>query len=201
MSDTETIPILGWLTRLARLWSRRPWSSNPLLRTSDRWEGAVIAVVVLAALIAVPIAGALGTRTYIEVAARIRVENVTKSAVTAVITDEPVQIGPYHIEATTQWNQNGRPGDARLPVRRGARPGDHVTVWIGPDGAPTTEPRDGDDAAMAGIGAGVVALAGTWLCGWCLVTGVGWLLDRRRSAAWASEWRQMSRPVREDRPW
>jgi hypothetical protein len=199
MSESATIPIHGWWTRLARLWSTQPWNPNPLMRPADRLEAALRIVAVAAVLIAVPVAGALGTAAYTDSAARIRGDTVTKSVVGAVITDEPTQTTAHRFEARVQWNENGRSGIATVPVRRDAQPGDPVAVWLGSGGAPTTEPRSPDAAAMTGIGVAVGVLVSTWFCGWCVVEGTGWLLDRRRSARWDRAWRQISRPIREDR--
>ncbi|QBS45344.1 hypothetical protein DMB37_39965 [Nocardia sp. CS682] len=169
------------------------------MRPSDRFEALLRLLAVVAVLVVVPVAGALGTEAYIDAAADIRIQNATKSSVSAVITAEPTESSAYRLEARAQWSENGRSGTAMVPVRRNAQIGDHVTVWLGPDGVPTTEPRRSDEAAMTGIGVGVVVLVSTWLCGWCLVRGTGWLLDRHRGARWDTEWRQLSRPIREDR--
>ncbi|MEV6562073.1 hypothetical protein AB0M22_40570 [Nocardia sp. NPDC051756] len=199
MPENVIIPIHGWWTRVLRWWSIQPWSPNPLLRNSDRLEAMLRILAAVAVLVAVPVAGALGTAAYTEDAAQIRAENATKHSVTAVLTEEPAKSAAHEYRARVRWDDSGRPGTEVVAMRRGLQAGDHVAVWLGPDGAPTTEPRPPAAAAMTGIGVGVVVLVGTWLTAWCLVRGSGWLLDRRRDARWAHEWRQLSRPIREER--
>ncbi|WP_433663229.1 Rv1733c family protein [Nocardia sp. CA-128927] len=199
MSENVIIPIYASWQQVICWWSRQPWSPNPLLRTSDRFEALLRLVAVLAVVVAVPVAGALGTAAYTESAAQIRAENATKHSVIAVLIEESAKSAVHEFQANVRWDDNGRPGTAVVPVRRGLQAGDHVTVWLGPDGAPTTELRPTTAAAMTGIGVGVVTFVGTWFTSWCLVRGTGWLLDARRNARWAHEWRQLGRPIREDR--
>lgn len=199
MSENVIISIHGSWSRVVRWWSTQPWSPNPLLRKSDRLEAGLRILAVAAVLVAVPVAGALGTAAYTESAAQIRAESATKHSVTAVLTEDPAKSAAHEYQARVEWDDSGRLGAEVVTVRRGLRAGDHATVWLGSDGAPTTEPRKPAAAAMAGIGVGVVVLVGTWFAGWCLVHGVGRLLDRHRDARWAHEWRQLSRPIREDR--
>lgn len=199
MSENVIIPIHGSWTQVIRWWSTQAWSPNPLLRTSDRFEAVLRILAVAAVLMAVPVAGALGTAAYAESAAQIRAENATKHSVSAVLTEDPAKSAVHAYQARVRWDDSGRSGSEVVAVRRGSQAGDHATVWLGADGAPTTEPRKPAAAAMAGIGVGVVVLVGTWFAGWCLVHGAGWLLDRHRDVRWAHEWRQLSRPIREDR--
>ncbi|WP_062992224.1 Rv1733c family protein [Nocardia anaemiae] len=197
MSDSVTIPLQGWRTRLFGVWWLRPWNSNPLMRSSDRVEAAVRIIAVVAVLVAVPVAGALGTEAYTADVARIHTEQATKSVVNAVITDEPQRTSEHGVEARVQWQQNERIDTATVPVPRQAQPGDRVAVWLGPDGAPTTRPRQADAAPITGIGVGVIVLVGTGFVGLCLVRGTQWLLDRRRGTRWDREW--VSRTIKEDR--
>ncbi|MFX0577901.1 hypothetical protein [Nocardia nepalensis] len=199
MSQESTFPIRGAWSPLRRLWWLRPWSPNPLLRPSDRLEAVLRIVVALAVFIAIPIAGALGTAAYTHAAARIRAEDAAKSVVSAVITDEPERAPSHQLEARVQWMHDGRPGTATMRVPIHAVPGDHVTVWLGQDGAPTAPPRHPGAAVLAGIGVGVVVLNGTWMVAWLLMQGTVWLLERRHWAGWDRQWRQFNSPIKEDR--
>ncbi|WP_051182098.1 Rv1733c family protein [Nocardia vinacea] len=199
MSRDSTFPIRGASSPLLRLWWQRPWSPNPLLRPADRLEAVLRLVVVLAVLVAIPVAGALGTAAYTDAAARIPTEGATKSLVSAVITAEPERTPAHLLEAPVQWGHNGRPGTATVRVPGHAVPGDHVAVWLGPDGAPTVAPRHSHAAVMTGIGVGVVVLTGTWVVAWLLLRGTVWLLRRRHRAQWDRQWRTLNRPTTEDR--
>lgn len=198
MSESVIIPLDGWWTRLIRLWSLQPCSSNELMRPSDRIESAIRVIATISVLIAVPVAGALATDAYADTSAEIRSEGATKSLVHAVITDQPVRTAAHRYDARARWDESGHTGDAVLPVREKTQLGDRVELWLDAGGTPTARPRHPDTAVVAGIGVGVSVLVGVWLCGWCLANGVALLLARQRSARWDREWRQMCRPARED---
>ncbi|MEV6426385.1 hypothetical protein [Nocardia sp. NPDC051463] len=199
MSENATIAPRDWWVRVVHIWWLRPWNTNPLMRASDRIEAAVRIIVVAAVLTAVPVAGALGTAAYTADAARIRAERETRTVVTAVVTEQPARTSEHDVQAAVQWLANGRSGAATVSVPRLARSGDRIAVWLGPDGAPTSRPRDPAAAPMTGIGVGVVLLVGVCFCGGCLVQGTAWLLDRRRSVRCDRQWRQLTRSINEDR--
>ncbi|MGV9610960.1 Rv1733c family protein [Nocardia xishanensis] len=186
-------------TGVARLWVRRPWNPSPLLRPGDRLDITIRVFAVLAGLLAVPIAGALATTTYSDNARQIVAEREVVSRVEALVITEPVQTGPFRSEASVQWVANGTAANARIVVPRSMSRGDHCAVWLGSDGAPTSEPRSPEAAAVAGIGVGAGVLAGAWLGVWGLAAGTGWLVARRHSRHWDTRWRQINHPVRKDR--
>ncbi|WP_067833805.1 hypothetical protein [Nocardia lijiangensis] len=183
---------------VAGLWARRPWNPNPLLRAGDRLDTTIRVLAVLAGLFAVPLAGALATITYTDSAGQIAAQRAILARVDAMVITDPVQTGPTRCEATVQWVSRGAAANARIAVPRSVARGDHLTVWLGPDGTPTTEPRSSEAAAVTGIGVGALVLIGSWLGAWALVTTTGRLLARRRSRDWAIRWRQMNRRVGED---
>lgn len=199
LSEDSVFAVRGAWSPLLRVWWLRLWRPNPLLRPLDRIEAVLRIIVVVAVLVAIPVAGTLGTTAYTGAAARIRTENAAKSAVSAVITEEPQLMSSHLLEARVQWLRDGRPGTATVRVRGSAAIGDHVTVWLGPEGAPTGPPQPSNVAAMTGIGVGVVVLSGTWVVAWLLLQGTVWLLERRRRMQWDQQWRNLNRPITEDR--
>ncbi|MFE9324986.1 hypothetical protein ACIHDR_19130 [Nocardia sp. NPDC052278] len=199
MSQDSAFPIRATWSPLRRLWWLRPWSPNPLLRPSDRIEAALRLLVALAVVAAIPVAGALGTTAYTDATARIRTEDAAKSAVSAMITDEPERTPSHLLEARVRWTHDGRPGTATMRVPIHAAPGDHVRVWLGSDGTPTAAPRRPGAAVLTGIGVGVVVLNGTWVIAWLLMQGALWLLGRRQGVGWDRQWRQFNGPIKEDR--
>ena len=56
METFTLVPVGGWIGRA--------FGRNPLLRTSDRIEALVLMLAVTAALVAAPVAGAIGTGVY-----------------------------------------------------------------------------------------------------------------------------------------
>ncbi|MEV2226083.1 hypothetical protein AB0E01_40385 [Nocardia vinacea] len=199
MSQDSAFPIRAVWSPLRRLWWLRLWSPNPLLRPSDRIEAVLRLMVALAVVVAIPIAGALGTTAYTAAATRIHTEDASKSAVSAVIIDEPERTPSHLLEARVRWTHDGRPGTATVRVPIHAAPGDHVTVWLGPDGTPTAAPRRPGAAALTGIGVGVMVLNGTWVVAWLLMHGAVRLLERRHGTGWDRQWRQFNGPIKKDR--
>lgn len=191
---------------LARIWRLRPWHGSPLLRGSDRIETAVRLCAVVIALVAVPLAGAIGTATYSSAALRIQTENLAKTAVPAVISEQPTVIvtgerftANDRAEAPVRWERDGRVHISTVAVPETAEPGDTVDVWTGPDGRPTTPPLDSAAAASTGISTGLSLLIGIWCATAGLVWLTGQLLTRHRHAGWDREWRAMAGPVGQDR--
>ncbi|MFI2474524.1 hypothetical protein [Nocardia xishanensis] len=187
-----------------RLWQMRPWHTNPLVRGSDRVHALVAMFAIAAALLAVPLAGAAGTASYSEAAARIRAENATKSEVAATVVGKPertmIVTGQYGLtderyEAAVQWQQQGRSATAVVEVPRDSVPGWEVPIWLGPNGQPTTAPRRSDAAVGEGVTAGLALLTAAWGGALLLVWGVGRLLDARHAASWEREWRCIARPL------
>ncbi|MGQ4615976.1 Rv1733c family protein [Nocardia sp. R7R-8] len=189
-----------------RLWRRRPWNDNPLMRASDRWQALLGLLVGMVVVIAIPLAGAAGTAGYTQAGERIRVENSAKVAVPATVVGTPGPVAPTarydgaeeRFQAPVRWSHDGREGSATVEVPGAAEPGSRITVWFDPTGTVTTPPRPSSDAAWAGIVYGSVALLGMWCGAMAVLLSTGWLLGRIRSARLDAEWRRLSRPIGTD---
>jgi len=197
VSDYATLPSLWW---------RRPWRTSSLMRASDRVQAVVGMFAIAVTLLAVPLAGAVGTEAYTAAVARIQAENATKVEVTATVTAEPEQISAgdprglsdAKFEAVVRWDHDGRFGKATVDVPAATEAGDEVSVWLGPDSKLTTPPPSPAAAANRGIGTGLVLLGVVWGGALLLVWGTGRLLDRLRGARLDQEWREFSRPIGQD---
>ena len=67
---------------------------NPLATYGDRIEGAVLALGVVVAFLAVPVAGAVGSEAYVASESRVEVEQANRTQVDAVLVeDAPEMIG------------------------------------------------------------------------------------------------------------
>ncbi|BCK56031.1 Rv1733c family protein [Nocardia wallacei] len=190
----------------SRWWRTAPWSRNPLLRVSDRFESGVRVMAIVVALGAVPVCGAIGTAGYTDAQAEIRADNAAKTQVTATITDEPVRVsaivndtGDNRYETVVRWSEGGETGQASTDVDPTARPGDHVTLWVGRDGRPTNPPVPVGTAAWRGIGLALGFLVEIGTCIAVMVWLTTWLVDRCHRAQWAREWRTISRPIEQDK--
>ncbi|WP_024803608.1 hypothetical protein [Nocardia sp. BMG51109] len=189
-----------------RIWRTAPWARNPLLRVSDRLEGAFRVFAVLMALAAIPVSAAIGTARYTDAVLEIRAENAAKVEVAATISDDPVRVpaaadGAHEsrFEATAQWARDGRADHAQVEVSRTGKRGDTISVWLGPDGRPTTPPLADGAAAWRGIGLALGVLVDVWVVDLAVVWLVAWLLGRRRAGEWAREWREQGRPIGQDK--
>jgi hypothetical protein len=189
-----------------RIWRTAPWNRNPLMRPSDRLEGMIRILAVLVMAAAIPVAGAIGTVRYTSAVAEVRAENAAKVEVPATIVGAPrvaVSAGygvvDYRFQADVRWNQNGRSGESTTSVPSTAMPGGRVTVWLGPNGLPTTPPLPTDTAALRGIGLGVATLIAIWGGAMAVVWLTVWVLRRRHRAGWAREWHLVSRPIEQDK--
>lgn len=176
------------LQRLARLFI----GPNQLRRPSDRIEGTVAVLLSAVFLAAVAAAPWLGLRVYQSQ----RGGTAGLRPAIAVLT----QAGPTNDDPLTNWEAAARwkapDGQRRLgflttmtaPGIWGAPAGARVQVWLTSSGEPQAPPSGpwevGFVSVMIAIGAaccsGIVLLVCYWLCRRAL--------DRRRLAAWASEW-------------
>jgi len=176
------------LQRAARLFI----APNKLRRPSDRIEGAVVILLSVVFLAAVAAAPWLGVRLYQSQ----RADAVGLRPAVAVLT----QAGPGNGllvtsgEAAASWRapdgqrRSGFLTTTTAPGIWGAPAGARVQVWLTRSGQPAEPPSGswevGFASVMVAIGAaccgGIVLFACYWLCRLAL--------DRRRLAAWASEW-------------
>ncbi len=197
--ECHAVPFHRWWSRQARHWQLRPWNQNQLMRRSDRIEGVTLILAVLAALFSVPVAGALGTAAYSAEAASIRIEHTSRTNVDAVIIAEPEQILGDIRQASLRWQAHDRARDAIVPVPPSAEKGDHLSLWVDADGAPSDAPRSSDAAAMTGVAVAVIVFAVTLVGGFCVVECTRRWFQRRNGIRWETEWRQIDSCGREDR--
>jgi hypothetical protein len=182
----------GRLRVLARRW--RP-DSNPLRRTADRVEAAVMVLLIatfltgapLAALTAGQAAAASGLRAQHAQAGWHRVTAVLlRQAPSSVNPMFEVALQPLVPARWTAPDGTSRTGEVHAPANAVA--GSTVPVWIDRSGRPVASPLQRSDVVdgivlAASLAAGAVAVV-------LAVLGflVRWVLDRRRLAAWDARW-------------
>jgi hypothetical protein len=184
----DTVRACRPLKRAVRLFI----APNKLRRPSDRIESAVVvllSVVFLAAVVAAPW---FGMRFYQSQ----RADTAGLRPAVAVLTQAGPGIGLLVTsgEAAARWQapdgqrRSGFLTTATTPGIWGAPAGAQIQVWLTGSGVPEDPPSGTWGVAfgsvMVAIGAafcgGIVLLVCYWLCRLAL--------DRRRLAAWASEW-------------
>lgn len=194
-----------WLSRTAgpprpprALWLRAWWPDrNPLRRTSDRVEAAILAAALVVFLAGAPLLAVFawhwaGT-------AALRVQQHQQSSwhqVSAVLLASPRPIvdigygGVVGSEVRARWTApDGTVRTGEVPGPAGARVGSTVRVWVDQSGALTGPPLRAEQATGQAVLAGVLApcVLGAVLI--CAVSLGVYVLDRRRLASWAAEWR------------
>ncbi|OBH50312.1 hypothetical protein [Mycobacterium sp. E2479] len=171
---------------------RLPWrlfmrlfGRNPLIRTTDRVEAMVLALVVAASLIAVPISAAVGTAVH-DSRSRLYAEQVqTRHPVTATVTggSHPGRnLESPTVTVPARWFAAGteRTGDVTAPLT--ANIGDDIEIWVDDEGVPVARPvNTARDDALA------FAVATWWavsLLAVALFARVRITLDRLRYDGW-----------------
>lgn len=176
---------------LRHSWLIRAFGHNPLVRTSDRVEAALLVLACVTVLVLTPVAGAISTAVHEDRSHHYSQEASARHAVVAVITGEPTSTileNRVRVTAPVQWWVGGRERSGVTEVDPQAEAGDQLQLWIDADGDQAGQPpsswRAGTDAAVAG--------AGFWSAAVSLVAGMTlWLrgrLARRRDSRWEREW-------------
>ncbi|MEC3918705.1 Rv1733c family protein [Nocardia sp. CDC160] len=184
-----------------RVWRLRPWSLNPLMRPSDRWESVIRALIVVVLVFMVPVAGAIGTTTYTRTAEQIKADNAAKVRVSATAVADATRApssSPYHdggYQASVRWVRAGAEATGTVAVEADTKSGASVPVWLGPDGKPTGAPDSPDAAVFNGIGIGLMVLLLSGTTAVMLLWGMELALGGVRNLRWESEWRRIARPI------
>ena len=181
-ADTPRVP------RVVRaLWPDR----NPLRRTLDRVEAAVVYGLVVAFLAAAPLAALIAGRFAYSVGSRaVHAQQAAWHRVPAVLlTAVPTAGDSYEATAPASWKApDGTRLTGTIPVPLEPPGGHTVTVWVDAAGRLTGPPlrlsQVRDQAALAAMLAPVV-VGFLLLCAGQLARGA---LDWRRLAAWDADW-------------
>ncbi|WP_027946267.1 Rv1733c family protein [Amycolatopsis taiwanensis] len=185
----------GWS---ARFWRRIHPGRNPLARRSDRVEGAMLLVVVLGMLIALPLAVFVGGATYRGQAAISEQQHATRHLVTATLLEAVPVPTPA---ADNSIVDNGSPGvrarwtapdgserTGAIPADPGTPAGKPVPLWLTASGDPAPAPLNSTEITTAGIVVG----AFFWLASASVLVAGYWagrlILDRRRGSQWDHAW-------------
>ncbi|REF38108.1 Rv1733c family protein [Thermasporomyces composti] len=190
-----------WRRGMTRVARRLAWSRNPLYRTTDRLEGLLLLLTILAAILAVPVAVAVGQRTHEEGMRTTRAQIATGrwekarllEAAPSTVTSLPDTPTDLTALARATWRgPDGTMREGQVPVRPGTPAGATVRTWIDSSGRATQPPLTASQVSDRAVATGLT----TWLA---IELGVvvvyiflRWLLDRRRLASWRSEWEQVA---------
>ena len=167
---------------------------NALARTSDRLEAASWVATLVALLLAVPVALAVGTVGRADVSAQAAEEAATRHLSTAVLLEDAEPAGDGVAAGRPVWTLAGWTGpdgtgvQDEVPAPPAARVGESVEVWLDDAGRQVPRPIDRTVVVSNAVVAGTVTFL---LLTAAVVTGqvvVGQLLWRHRARQWAAGW-------------
>ncbi|WP_409332740.1 Rv1733c family protein [Trujillonella humicola] len=165
---------------------------GPLERRCDRVEALSRAAAVVLVLLSLPVALAVGTVTAADLRDRAAEQTATRVQVPAVLTEDAEEdAGSAASRVPTDATWQGPDGAERrgaVPATVGARAGESVRIWVGPDGEVTRRPLSPGMATTEGVLAGVLVALLSATVVVSLHVAVCWELDRRRDRRWTAEW-------------
>ncbi len=145
----------------------------------------------LAMVVTIPFACAVGTTIYADDAARIQVEHATRVPVQARVVSTPQRTGSAVSEAIVRWDDRTGTHKATAEVSSSDEIGSERTIWVDPLGEIVTAPRDPVAAPVGAVATAVLLIGTAAGLGWGVNASTHQLLDRRRLAAWETDWRRM----------
>lgn len=161
----------------------RMFGRNPLLRRADRIEALVMLAVLIAALVAIPVAGLVGVVTYGVRDRAYTQEAQQRHRVMATVGDIWVEdLGVAIVQAKWPAADGERSGPLQLTDH--VTTGDNVEIWVDKDGNPVAAPSPSWLAAAEASGIAGVALLAGWAGMVAVVAIVRSRIDRARDTAW-----------------
>lgn len=173
-------------------------SRNPLVRPIDRIEALVLALVIVVSLLAVPIAGAVGTAIYDSRRDLYAEQAHTRHVTTATITDTAVGKISRTGDATMQarWSAFGTEHSGAVNAPSTSKSGDHISIWVDNNGVLADEPMPTSRAAVDAVSVAVAMLASVAAVAAILLAGTRAVCDRVRASGWRHGIDTLVRPGR-----
>lgn len=170
-----------------RTWLLRVWGRNDLVRSTDRWQALALSLALTLAVIALPVAAALGTAAHDARLVTYTEQAHDRHAVSAAVVSETATIlhgNPVSFRATAQWSTATGSHLAVVSLPERAALGDHVPVWVNEHGDQVAAPTPLSTAADYAVGVAVL----TWLAVAATLAGPYALLRRRLDRSRAAGW-------------
>jgi hypothetical protein len=179
-------------TRLGRLLRGRRPDRNPLRRGSDRAETAMLGILLAAFLAGAPfVAHAAGSWTYDGSAREAQAQQVAIHQVRATLLQAaaPWTLSAGGAEVPARWKApDGQVRTGQVFAASGAPAGSTVMVWVNQSGQLTDSPLMPGQVAGRADMARVLAVVAFGVVLILLGLAGRWGLDRRRLAAWDTDW-------------
>ncbi|MFJ4621809.1 hypothetical protein [Streptomyces sp. NPDC088812] len=170
---------------------RAPKGTNPLRRTSDRFEAWFRRLLMFVLVLGLPAAAVgAGLTAYDSSMRTVRAQAAERQQVTARLTADAGRDGDMASRpARVRWTDgHGVVRTGTAYVESGTHQGTAVRVWVDRHGAVTTAPTSPLDAKTTGWFVGGMAAFGVAAGVYAAGIGMRWVLDRRRYARWDAEW-------------
>ena len=168
----------------------RLFSRNPLMRTSDRIEAAVVTLAALLVVIAAACAGVIGTMIHDTETQNYLEQARTRHAVVATAVDDSKPAASPETTASTvhaRWQVNGVDHADSLGWDYTVKAGDPLQIWVDDDGNRVDQPTPVARAAIDALTAAVVGWSIVVLAAAQVVCAVRAHANRMRDAQWDRE--------------
>jgi hypothetical protein len=172
----------------------RLFSRNPLMRTSDRIEAAVVTLACSVVVIAAACAGAVGTIIHDTESQKFLQQAQTRHAVVATAIDDSKPAASSETTASTvhaRWQLNGINHAGVLGWDYAVKADDSLEIWVDGDGRRVDRPTPVERAAADALSAAVVGWLIVVLAAAQVVYVVRAHVNRMRDAQWDREIRYL----------
>lgn len=172
----------------------RLFSRNPLMRTSDRIESAVVTLACSVVVIAAVCAGAVGTIIHDTESQKFLQQAQTRHAVVATAIDDSKPAASSETTASTvhaRWQLNGINHAGVLGWDYAVKADDSLQIWVDGDGRRVDRPTPVERAAADALSAAVVGWLIVVLAAAQVVYVVRGHVNRMRDAQWDREIRYL----------
>ncbi|TGD87947.1 hypothetical protein BayCH28_09050 [Mycolicibacterium sp. CH28] len=157
------------------------------MRSSDRIEVLAVLLAVVAVVLAIPVAGAVGTAVYSSRGAAYAAQLQARHTTTAtVLEDGAAVVRPYNVTfaAHARWQDHAVTHEGTFGWDRPVKAGEQLRIWVNDKGDYVGPPPRAERAAADGISAGAVLWLTVVTLAAATVGLVRFRLDRRRHTQW-----------------
>lgn len=174
---------------------------NPLATAGDRIEGVVLVVAVVVALLALPVAAAVGSDFYAAQLAQSASEQQTRQQVVAVLLEDAPPVsgvvdpdGPVESASVraTWRGPDGVPREGLVRAAHGRKAGGILPIWVDRGGDPVEPPLTTAGAVVEAAGLAALLWAGVSAAMAVLYLAVRFTHKRMRTRRWAAEWERIA---------
>jgi hypothetical protein len=163
---------------------------NPLVRGSDRIEAVVLAIAVILTIVAIPLAGAVGTFVHEERTRLYADEGQTRHQVIATATADGEIVSKLRsitFSAEAMWMDAGRSHSGVVSWPDQAKVSDRQYIWVDGEGEPAGPPSSPSRADSEAVVAALAVWLGVAVASVALVYVVRHWLNRWQFAEWDRE--------------